>query len=335
MIVKTSEKAKNLYQHAMICDMALGFEPEIEVPHKWDLLPRYAKAGFDFIGLAIAGEFTSLEKAIRYIASHKERINRQPDKYAIVRKVEDIHTAHKENKLAISFWLQGSNPLANDLHMVDVYYELGVRYMLLCYNTKNAIGDGCAERTDGGLSSFGIKVIEAMNHVGMLIDCSHGGYKTTMEVMETSKLPVIFSHSNVYAIHQHPRNLQDDQIKAIAKSEGVIGINGNAMLLGDEEASSEKMVEHIDYIANLVGPQHIALGLDLVYFNEILDYFLEQQAGTTTYPKGYYTTKTLNCFQPEKLINIVELLLQRGYQESDIKGILGENFMRVASVVWK
>lgn len=89
--------------------MALGFEPEIEVPHKWDLLPRYAKAGFGFIGLAIAGELTSLEKSIRYIASHKERIGRQPDKYAIVRKAEDIHTAHKENKLAIGFWLQGSN----------------------------------------------------------------------------------------------------------------------------------------------------------------------------------------------------------------------------------
>jgi membrane dipeptidase len=334
MFIESSEKAKELYHQSLVCDMALGFEPEIEVPHKWDVLSRYKNAGFTFIGLAIAGEFTNLEKTIRYIASHKARISNEPDKYIIVQKAEDILTAKKENKLAVAFWLQGSNPLANDLHMLDVYYRLGIRYMLLCYNTKNTIGDGCAERTDCGLSNFGTKIIEEMNRVGMLVDCSHAGYKTSMEAMEISKAPVIFSHSNAYSIHQHARNLKDDQIKALAKTGGVIGINGMGMLLGDENASAKKIVEHIDYIANLVGSKHIALGLDLVYFQEILDLFYAQ-AGSTTYPPGYLTSKTLNGFQPENLIEVVELLLQHGYQESDVKGILGENFIRVATQVWK
>lgn len=327
-------KAKALYQQALVADMALGFEPEIEVSHKWDLLPRYAEAGFHYVGLAIAGEFTSLEKTIRYMARHQARISEQGDKYILVNKAADILRAKQENKLAIGFWLQGANPLANDINMIDAYYRLGIRYMLLVYNAKNAIGDGIIERTDGGLSHFGIKVIEAMNRVGMLIDGSHGGYRTTMEAMEFSNDPIIFSHSNAYSIHPHPRNLKDDQIKALAKNGGVIGINGAALLLGDERVSPESFVRHIEHIVNLAGVDHVELGLDLVYFHEILDLFY-QQAGVTTYPPGYLTPNATNSMQPEKVIDVVEHLVRLGYSDQAVSGILGANFMRVATRVWQ
>ena len=133
--------------------------------------------------------------------------------------------------------------------------------MLLCYNTRNSVGDGCTEGCDAGISQFGKMLIEKMNEVGMLIDCSHTGYRTSMDTMEVSNEPVIFSHSNVYSIASHPRNLKDDQIKACAATNGLIGINGASLLLGEFDTSSEKLSQHIDYICECVGPSYVGLGL--------------------------------------------------------------------------
>lgn len=323
---------KSIKNQSVIADLALGFEPEIEVPHKWELFARYSQSGINYIGLAIAGEFTSLETSMHYISRHRATIECEPNKYLIVDKAQDILTAKQAGKLALGFWLQGSNPLDNDINMIETYYKLGIRYMLLVYNTHNAIGDGVVEKVDGGLSEFGYKVIEEMNRVGMLIDLSHGGIKTSLQAIEVSKDPVMFSHSNAYGIAPHVRNLTDEQIIAVAKKGGVIGINGVALLLGTEKSNSKRYVDHIDYITNLVGnAKHLALGLDLVYFHEILDTFY-QNAGAT-YPKSYLGS--MDSLQPEKIDEIIEELLVRGYSELDIKNILGGNFLRVAEQVWK
>ncbi|ATN85355.1 dipeptidase [Coxiella burnetii] len=327
------QKIKIIKNQSIIADLALGFEPEIEVPHKWNLLDRYSQSGIHYVGLALAGEFTNFETAIRYISRHRTRIQSEPNKYIIVDKAEDILTAKKQKKLALGFWLQGSNPLANDINMVKTYYQLGIRYILLAYNTRNAIGDGVVEKIDGGLSQFGFKVIEEMNRVGMLIDLSHGGIKTSLEAIEASKDPVIFSHSNAYGVATHIRNLIDEQIIAVARKGGVVGVNGVALFLGAEKSSSKKFVDHIDYMTNLVGSSnHISLGLDLVYFHEILEMFYKK-AGATTYPKGYLGS--MDSFQPEKIDELIEELLKRGYSDSAIKNILGGNFFRVAKRVWK
>lgn len=327
------QQVKNIKNQSVIVDMALGFEPEIEVPHKWDLFDRYIQSGFSYVGLAIAGEFTSLETTIRYLSRHHAKIQSEPDKYLIVDKAKDILTAKQQNKLALGFWLQGSNPLANDIHMVETYYRLGVRSILLSYNTRNAIGDGIVEKTDAGLSQLGLRMIEEMNRVGMLIDLSHGSIKTSLDAIEASKDPVIFSHSNAYSIAPHIRNLTDEQINAVAKKGGIIGINGASQLLGSEKSTNEKLADHIDYITNLVGPEHVALGLDLIYFHEILDLFY-QKAGDVVYPKGY-VRGFVDSFQPEKINDLIETLLRRGFSESAIQNILGGNFLRVANQVWK
>jgi membrane dipeptidase len=266
------EKIKD---QAVIVDMALGFEPEIEVPHKWDLVDRYRQFGFNHIALAIAGELTSLETTIRVISSHRAKIQSHRDKYLIVDHANDILTAKSENKLALSFWLQGSNPLANDIDMVETYYQLGIRSILICYNISNAIGDGIIEKVDCGLSQLGFKMIEEMNRVGMLIDLSHGGIKTSLQAIEASKDPVIFSHSNAYGVAPHIRNLTDEQIIAVSKKGGTIGINGASTLLGSEKSTAEKLADHIDYITHLVGSDHVSLGLDMIYFHEILELFYE------------------------------------------------------------
>ena len=194
-------------------------------------------------------------------------------------------------------------------------------------------GNGIVEKVDGGLSQLGFKIIEEMNRVGMLIDLSHGGIKTSLDAIDASKDPVIFSHSNAYGIAPHIRNLQDEQIIAVASKGGIIGINGASQLLGSEKSTSDKFADHIDYITNLVGSEHISLGLDLVYFHEILSMFYER-AGEVFYPKGYIAGVT-DSFQPEKIGELIETLLKRGYSETAIKNILGGNYLRVIHQVWK
>lgn len=337
MSLSISSQAQSLYQQATICDLALGFEPEIEYPGKWAALQRYQKAGISYISLHVATDATSLERTIQYIAYITQKIKENAQHYQLIQTADDISSAKSQNKLGICYVFQGTNPIAKDLNMIDAYYALGVRSMILSYNVRNAIGDGCAEETDGGLSKFGFKVIDRMNEVGMLIDCSHTGYKTSMDAMSRSKKPVIFSHSNVHALTPHPRNLKDDQIKLCAATGGVIGINGIGVLLGDENASPETYVNHIDYIAQLVGVQHVALGTDEIYFPEIMDEFLKNNA--VMYPADYSTatkpkTSQWHCIKPHQLIEIVEILLQRGYKEQDIKNILGGNYLRVIKQTW-
>ena len=162
-----AKQIKNIKNQTIIADIALGFEPEIEVSHKWDLFDRYIQSGVNYVGLALAGEFTSLETTMHYMARHRARIESEPNKYLIVDKAKDLLIAKQQNKLALGFWLQGSNPIANDINMIVTYYKLGIRYMLLAYNTRNAIGDGVVEKANGGLSQFGFKVIEEMNRVGV------------------------------------------------------------------------------------------------------------------------------------------------------------------------
>lgn len=318
--------------NAVIADIAMDFLPEVEMPSMWDVLDRYHQSGFHFLNIALAGEMTSIDTTIRYISRQRAKIQKLSDKFIIVKKVDDILKAKKEKRLALGFWFQGATPLANDIRLIETYYLLGIRHILLAYNIRNAIGDGILEKNDAGLSEFGYKVIEEMNRVGMIIDMSHGGIKTSLDVIDASKDPIVFSHSNAQGINPHVRNLTDEQIKAISKKKGLIGVNGMGLILGVEKPTAEKLVEHIDYINQLTGSSdYVALGLDLVHFTEMLPIFYEKSG--QEYPKNYMGS--MEGLQPEQIDEIIEALLRHQYSEGDIKKILGGNFLRVASQVWK
>ena len=327
--------AKQLIQRNVVIDNAFGFEPEIEVPYKWDVLDRFNSAGFNYISLSMATDLTSLSNTMHYLSETNAYIKEHPDKYILVRDYKDILEAKESGKLAISYMFQGTNPIEKNLNMIDVFYTLGVRSMILSYNIRNAVGDGCTETHDAGLSRLGEQLIKKMNHAGMLIDCAHTGYKTSLEAMDMSSKPVIFSHSNVYALHPHPRNLKDEQIIACAKSGGFIGINGNGPLLGNDNASIQTFVDHIEYIIRLVGDDHVGLGTDLVYFPEIFDHFLKKNA--VVYPDSYgiKSIEQWKSVQPEQLSELIIEMQQRGFSESTISKVLGKNYLRVIANVWQ
>lgn len=338
-VIFMQDLAKQIYKNSLVADIAIGFEPEVNMPikQKWETLNTFISSGHQFLSLAVATDATTLEQTILYLAKIHAYIEIHANKFLLVKTVEDILKTKAENKLGLGLMFQGINPVNNDLAMFDIYYQLGLRSMILTYNVRNGIGDGVAEKTDIGLSQFGFQVIQKMNQVGMLIDLSHTGYKTTMEAMEASKQPVIFSHSNAYEVFAHVRNLKDDQLQLLAKTGGVVGVNGIGALLGDQKATPQKYFEHIDYIAQKIGTEHIAIGSDLIYFPDFIDEFL--QSNTKMYPETYIKQLSENnqwsSLQPQQLIEVVEIMLQHHYPEEKIKGILGENYLRVAQQVWK
>ncbi len=324
------------FKDAFKADLHLAFDPEVEVADKWDVLNRFKTSGFNFVAITVAGHDDSMELVMPYLARHKKQILNNPGNFILVENASDIIQAKNENKLAISFWFQGSAALGNDINMLEIYYSLGIRSILLCYNTRNSIGDGCTEPKDAGLSDFGSQVIKEMNRLGMLIDCSHGGFHTTMEMIELSKDPVIFSHSCAYGVHPHQRNLRDEQIIACAKKGGLIGVNSPSWFLG-AEASPEKLVEHIDYMVQLVGSEHVGIGLEYIFFQERLELYFQKKSDNfmESYAPGKSHPSHISTLQPEQIDSVIEALIKKNYREADIKNILGENLLRVAQQVWK
>jgi membrane dipeptidase len=327
----TNVSLRNIYKSAIVCDMTLTFYAEYlgrEV-----ILKRAHAAGVSFVSLTVAGDFHSSGAMVHNIASVHEIVRKHSDLLVLARNVDDIRKAKEDGKLAVGLHFQGSASLESDPNMVQVAYDLGVRQMLLVYNLMNSAATGCHERVDSGLSRYGLKLVGEMNRVGMIVDCTHTGYRCTMEMMEASTAPVIFSHSNARALFDHERNISDDQIIACAKTGGVIGVVGVGKFMSERGTSEvSDLLPHIRYIADLVGPGHVGLGIDNVYFFE--QHYETTMAHQDRWTKGY-PPPPWHYFTPEQLPELSDALLLDGFSEAEVRGILGENYLRIAGKVWR
>ena len=318
----------------ILCDILSGPPPvglDEELQARWN-------TGFRFVSLSMAGDAETTPYAIySRLAKMRHQLSTGPENIVIADTVAEIRAAKKANKLGVGFHFQGTEALGRDLANVGAFYKLGVRWMLMAYNFQNNVGTGCieAEKNDIGLSQFGKDLVAEMNRVGMLVDCSHSGYRTTMDAMSLSTKPCIFSHSNARALFDHPRNIRDDQIKLLAQTRGVIGINGVGAFMGEpREVSLDTVVRHIEYIAELIGPEHIALGLDYMppaFCQYILDLAKGDAPGMFAMPAQL----PWGFMEPAHTPMLLSKLLKKGYPVETVRGIMGENFLRVASEVWQ
>lgn len=262
----------------------------------------------------------------------------------LVRTASDVETAKASGRLGVYFHFQGTDPIEDNLELIDAYKALGVGVIQLAYNVKNRVGDGCEERTDAGLSHFGVKLIQRLNQSRVIVDCSHTGLRTSLDAIECSSAPVILSHSNPASVHASRRNVHNDLIDAIARSGGVIGMVGfPAMVASTREPSLDEFLAHIDAVIDRVGIDHVGLGLD--YYRGQSEVASDESAQQTYrdmvrsgvwgpsypppphhYPAGIKTPRTLS--------NLTRRLLEHGYKETDVRKILGENWLRVMRNVW-
>lgn len=329
--IQLSESSRQLLSDALVWDnhqcMPLRPEDESFLP----MLQRSKAAGCDVVSLNIGFDATPWEQGIKLVATMRRWVMQRPDEYILVESVVDIERARRENKMGVTFDLEGGVALDDHLPMVQLYYDLGVRWMLPAYNLNNSLGGGCNDEP-AGLTDFGRDVVREMERVGMVVCCSHTGHQTVMDIMEMAENPVIFSHSNPAAVKDHYRNVKDEAIKACAATGGVMAINGIGEFLGENDDRTETMVRHIDYAVQLVGAEHVAIGTDYVYDMQELMEFLNDN------PEVFdeeMRSMGIRMVQPEQIPEIAEQLLQMNYSEQDVRNILGENHLRVARQVWK
>ena len=324
------ERARRLLDETIACD--LHSCPTYDSRSDAILqLRRYRDAGVKFVCANVGDSDMTLEEIVGLFASFRAQLKRQADEFVLIKTVEDIESAN--GKLAVSFDLEGARALGENLALLELFYDLGVRWMLPVYNVRNQVGGGCHDATDEGLSDFGRAFIREMDRVGLIKCCSHAGYRTAREILEMTEVPTIFSHSNPRALCDHPRNIPDDLMRAAANTGGLVGINGIGIFLGDETASSETIVRHIDYAVQLIGPQHVAIALDSVFDTPNLEARLQSALQIWPASAGYGSGARMA--EPEQWPEIIEGLLRRGYSDTDVKAIAGGNYLRVARAVWR
>lgn len=326
--------ADQLFRDGIIWDDHAGFGPDPGV----DLgkLQIWKDAGVHYLSINVGYDVMDWRDAIKSLAAFRRWIL-ATDGYQLVTSVDEVRQARKAGDLAVTFDLEGMNALDGSLDMVEMYHHLGVRQMLIAYNRNNLAGGGCHD-ADIGLTDFGRSVIGEMNRLGMIVDCSHTSYTSSMEAMEVSTAPCIFSHSNARALRNHERNIRDDQAKACAATGGVVGIVGIGIFLGDNDIRTTAMADHIDHYVNLLGPEHVGIGLDYAFESDDdegkgLASVLERD--TNYWPKAQYDYPSIDCAGPGQILELAEELFRRQYAEKDVAAIMGGNFMRIAEAVWK
>jgi membrane dipeptidase len=257
-----------------------------------------------------------------------------------VTSAAEIRQAKRDGIIAYYGNCQPVSPAPRDLRALDVAYARGLRSFMLTYNQMDNIGVGCTERVDAGLSMFGLDAVKHCNDLGIIVDVSHCGHLTTMDACRHSKKPVNANHTAARGVYAHARGKSDEALRAIAGTGGVIGIVAVPAFLTDrEQPSIECMFDHIDYVADLVGLQHVAIGTDWPL--QAPDDVLAAALGAGAKSIGFREedrldlTKRLVGFDDcRDLPNVTRGLVKRGYSDEEIRAILGENALRVFAEVW-
>lgn len=247
----------------------------------------------------------------------------------------DVDAAHEQSRLAIVFDLEDSSPLEGDLSRIREFYHLGVRTMLPTYNRRNAAGCGCLDQEDEdtGLTEYGRQIVTEMNRVGMVADGSHCSVRTGLDISETSSQPMVYSHTAMRTLWDHPRNIIDEQAIACAAGGGVIGVTGVRHLLGAEGPLLKGALRHVRYLIDLVGVEHVGLATDYVFDQAAL--IANIASHPELYPKVTPPRGPDSYMAPEELLRAQDALSEDGLSDEHVAKILGGNFHRVARTVWK
>ena len=343
MDTSLARKVADLHQQAFIIDA--HFDLPWDVANQRDrgekeviatqYLDLFRKGGFDLIVSAIFIENyflpeMGLRKALGQISQLAEELDGLTASMRLCRTIEDIRQARSNGHVGLLLSLEGADPLQNDLGLLRVFYDLGVRGLGLTWSRRNYAADGCAFSNDAknrpcGLTDFGRALVKKAEQLGMLIDVSHMNEAGFWEVLETATGPIIASHSNCRALADTPRNLTDNQIKALAERGGAMGMNAISAFVGDDSRKRgvDDLLDHVDHIVKLVGVDHVGVGLD--FCSGFKDYL--------SLPHALETYDVLPGHH--HLPDFTAGMIQRGYSDEDILQVLGGNFMRIYEQVLK
>ena len=333
-----TDEARRIYNDSVVID-------SLNVSN-WDspaVFQSLSSGGATAINATIA-TWENFQETLAHIAGWGERFEQYRGTLLQVRTVDDIARAKREELVGVILGFQNASPIENDLARLAIFKQLGVGVIQVTYHERNLLGNGCFERTDEGLSNFGLDAVIEMNRVGILIDLSHVGERTTLETIEHSVKPVSCTHANAKSYYDVPRNKADEALKLLAEKGGVVGATAITTFLRTGISSTlEDYVDAIDYMVELIGIDHVGIGTDFTQDQPKPFWrYINSQQGTK-FPSTFIDPEVqfdemqlypLGLETPDEMPNVAEALLRRGYGPDDVAKILGGNWLRLFREVW-
>jgi len=319
---------------------------EIRVTYPMDLIKEVLAGGTNVVRISLGSPLPP-SRAFRIVvdtyAQYERYVNDNRDFLTKAACVADLDKAQKQGRLALMYYFQNATPIEYDLDKIDFFRNLGVTSIQLTYNVRNLVGDGCMDRTNAGLSEFGLQVIDRMNRLNMLVDLSHASMATMADGIKYSKKTVIVGHSGCKTVFDHPRNTTDENMRALADKGGVIGIYQINPFLGPKQRNTlDDYLNHIDHAVKVAGLDHVGISSDREhqYIPDTEQEFKRLQkemVGKST--KGVFRGAEVNQIDwpffiaelngPRRMETVRTGLEKRRYKTGDIEKIMGQNFYRV------
>lgn len=296
-------------------------------------LPRMRAGGVKAVVCAIYVDSIylpegALRRAVQLGDALLEEIDDNPEEIALATSAAAARQINAEGKIAAILAFEGAEPLGMELSTLRLFHRLGLRMLSFAWMRRTHFGDGTWENDSrGGLTRLGTQAVQEMNRLGIIVDVSHASDQTTWDIIETSTRPVVASHSNARALHDHPRNLTDEMIRAIAGSGGVVGAVAVGRFVADEEPTISHWADHIDHLVEVAGIDHVGIGADFAHYVGEIGAYVEVPVWSPEFAAPRY--RFPDMLSPEDLPKLTPVLLQRGYNADQLRKIYLENFLRV------
>jgi membrane dipeptidase len=332
-----TDRARALHRASLVIDASQS------APVTPEHLERIRAGGIHAVSTTIAHPDADFAASVRAAGRALRLIDALADQVLHVRRAADVARARAEGKIGLAFAFQHA-PVERGLDDLDLFHRLGVRTIQLTYNTRNALGDGCVENPDGGLSRYGREVVRAMNQLGLLIDLSHCGDRTTYEAIQLSTAPVAVTHANALAVCDCPRNKSDRTLRALAERGGVIGatwwspMNHNGR---GRRPTVDDFFRHVEHLVAVCGVDHVGFGSDMGEGQDRAAWDAAFARGGR-YPEitghldwfNYETRMVEGLDSTTRFGRLTEELVRRGWSDGDAARLLGGNFLRLFAAVW-
>jgi membrane dipeptidase len=331
-----------LYAKAIVIDSLCSPFVDSEAAPGPDLVKTVRDSGISAVNWTISER--DFEGTIRSIASLEALVEKYPEAFTIIRRQPEIALAKQSNRIGIMPGFQYTAFLEEDPGRIAMFRDLGVRIMQITYNTRSIFGDGCMEPGNAGLSTEGLGAVRTMNELGVAVDLSHSGYRTTADAIAASSKPVLISHSGCAAVYAHPRNKPDEILRSLANRGGYFGVYLMPYLVASPTVPTrEHVLDHLVHAINVCGADHVGIGSDGSIQAVVLtaqqkaafdaDIASRKRLGIGAPGEDRYPwVPDLNG--PSHMEAIAEELFRRGQPSSVIERVLGANFQRVIGEIW-
>jgi membrane dipeptidase len=339
-----SEQARALYARALVLDANCAPPLEDTLPLPQADLDMARASGVSVVKFTLGGINSNFADTVGQIAQVQQLIEVHPGYFTQVRIAADMARAKRENKMGIILSFESADMLGGDLKSFEVFRDLGVRVMQLSYNRKSPFAAGVMEPNGGGLTPLGRSAVHEMNRLGIAIDLSHANPATTSDAIALSAKPPVMTHAGCAAIHPHPRNKTDAQLRALAAKGGVVGIYDLPYLSASpHQPAVEDYLAHLEHALKVVGEDHVGIGSDasIQPFDTspqgLADFAKEEQqrhAAGLAAPEEDRPTYVVGLNVPNRIEIISDRLLRKGYSAAITEKVIGGNFVRVFTEIW-